>query len=84
MNTYTIPIRFKLEDKIMLQQIATQNGVSLSAYIRNKVLNLPNQPTKTQKLINLVKSLNISDEEINNAFEAGEGMRKDFRATPSK
>ena len=84
MNTYTIPIRFKQEDKLMLQQIASQNGVTLSAYIRNKVLDLPNKPTKTQKLVNLVKSLNITDEEIDGAFEAGREMRKNFRATPTK
>ncbi len=83
MQTLTIPIRFTKLDKIMLQAQAKKKGVTLSAYIREKALGDNAKLSTVDKLLNLIDDLGITEQEFDEAFEAGAEMRKNFKLTPT-
>jgi uncharacterized protein (DUF1778 family) len=79
-----IPIRFTQEEKIYLQTQANISGVSLSAFVRSKSTKGIPKKSKAKELLELLETLNITDKEIDDAFEAGIQMRKNFNLISTK
>jgi hypothetical protein len=51
MQKYSIPVRFSLSDKILLEKQSKSLGLTLSGYIRNTVLQSLPQTSKTQSIL---------------------------------
>jgi uncharacterized protein (DUF1778 family) len=79
-----IPIRFTEEEKLFLQSQANISGVSLSTFVRCKVTNKMPKKSKAKELLDLLDSLNISKEDIDQADAYSKEMRKNFKLTPTR
>ena len=79
-----IPIRFSQEEKYALQQLATEAKLPLSRYIRTTAIKNILKPSKAKSLLNLLDSLNITKEEVEQSDKHAKDFRKNFKLTSTR
>lgn len=84
-KSFAVPIRLSFEEKYVLEEFSKKANLPLSTYIKSKlrpvIQTRLSQLSKTQILLDKIKSANISDKEIDLATEKGQEFRKNFKLT---
>jgi hypothetical protein len=82
MNTYPIPVRFTTEEEYVLRLGAKKFNLPLSTYIKNivkkEIESEVAKVNKTQILLAKIKKTNLNKESMEESFNSGAKMRKDF------